>query len=81
MSAKLHITEVRRRLLPGMLDRILEIDREQQGSGCPDESIADFVALLRTAGARALRPPGELETRSIRVLGLTRCIAFGESSF
>ena len=48
-----------RRPLPGMLDRILEIDREQQLNGCPNENLVDLVALLRTAGARALRPLGD----------------------
>jgi hypothetical protein len=42
-----------------MLDRILEIDLEQQASGCPDDHLVDLVALLRTAGARALRPLGD----------------------
>ena len=48
-----------RRPLPGMLDRILEIDCEQQLRGCPNENLIDLVALLRTAGARALRPLGD----------------------
>ena len=30
-----------RRPLPGMLDRILEIDLEQQASGCPDDHLVD----------------------------------------
>jgi hypothetical protein len=56
------VAEIRRgerRPLPGMLDRILEIDREQQASGCPDDHLVDLVTLLRTAGARALRPLGD----------------------
>ena len=48
-----------RRPLPGMLDRIIEIDLEQQANGCPDDHLVDLVALLRTAGARALRPLGD----------------------
>jgi hypothetical protein len=48
-----------RRPLPGMLDRMLEIDRGQQAKGCPDEKLVALADVLRTAGGRALRPLGD----------------------
>lgn len=30
-----------------MLDRVLEIDREQQANGCPNENLAGLVELLQ----------------------------------
>jgi hypothetical protein len=35
-----------RRPLPGMIDRMLEIDREQRENGCPDERLARLAQLL-----------------------------------
>jgi hypothetical protein len=41
-----------RRLPKEVGDRIIEIDREHQADGCPDENIAGLVALMEKAGAR-----------------------------
>jgi hypothetical protein len=41
-----------RRLPEGIAERIIEIDREQQASGCPDENIAGLVAALEGVNAR-----------------------------
>jgi hypothetical protein len=39
-----------RRLPPAVGEQVIEIDREHQAGGCPDENIAGLVALLQESG-------------------------------